>query len=66
MVFHNARFGLQIQDTVLPILWFEEGLDELGDSIVSAIEGAIKGPPKYKNYVLCVLLGIAVATLVVR
>ncbi len=50
---------------VLPVLWFEEGLDELGDSIVAAIDGAINDPPKYKNYVLCVLLGLAVATLVI-
>ncbi len=56
----------QIGDTVLPVLWFEEGLDELGDSIVEVIDAAINGPPKYKSYVLCVLLGLAVATLVIR
>jgi len=64
---HSENFDVlkNIQDTVLPILWFEEGLDELGPEIVDTIRGAITGPPKYKAYILCVLLGLAIAALII-
>ena len=53
------------EDTIIPITWFEEGLDELGTELVDAISVAVKQPPIYKNYVLCTLIGLAVSAFVV-
>eukprot|EP00095_Tigriopus_kingsejongensis_P008744 maker-scaffold92_size382268-snap-gene-1.19 protein:Tk08744 transcript:maker-scaffold92_size382268-snap-gene-1.19-mRNA-1 annotation:"scavenger receptor class b member 1" len=55
----------KINDTVIPILWFEEGLDELGDDLMTLISSAVIDPPLYKNYVLCVLLGMITTTTVI-
>jgi len=46
----------------LPLLWFEEGLDELGPDLIDVIGQAVLSPPTYKNYLLCILLGIGLAT----
>lgn len=53
----------QVKDTILPILWFEEGLDELGAPLVDAISRAVLQPPLYKDYILCVLVGLTISTL---
>ena len=55
----------KVQDTILPALWFEEGLDELGDGLVEVISGAVLQPPVYKNYVFCVLLGLFASTTII-
>ncbi len=57
---------VQINDTVLPILWFEEGLEELGDDLVDVIAAAVVEPPKYKNYLFCVFMGVFTSTVVIR
>ena len=54
-----------MKDTVLPVLWFEEGLDELGGPLVEAISKAVVQPPLYKSYLLCVLVGLVTSTLVI-
>ena len=46
-----------MKDTVLPLLWFDEGLDELGQDLIDVIGQAVLDPPVYKNYLLCVFLG---------
>ena len=58
-------FFPQINDTVVPMLWFEEGLDELGPELVSAISEAVHAPPQYKNYILCTFLGLFLSTSVI-
>jgi hypothetical protein len=62
---NRVYFTQQVKDTVLPLLWFEEGLDELGSDLVDVIGQAVLSPPLYKNYLLCVLLGLGSATLVI-
>ena len=42
---------------MLPLLWFDEGLDELGQDLIDVIGQAVLDPPVYKNYLLCVFLG---------
>lgn len=49
-------------DTVLPLLWFEEGLDELGPELLDVIGQAVTEPPVYKNYILFMLLGVLSST----
>ena len=53
------------EDTVLPTLWFEEGVDELGAELVDVIREAVDAPPLYKNYLLCILVGIIFALIVI-
>lgn len=55
----------QVNDAILPLVWFEEGLDELGPELVDVISQAVINPPIYKNYLLCVLLGLGAATVIV-
>ena len=55
----------KIDDTVLPTLWFEEGIDELGPELVDVIREAVDAPPLYKNYLLCILVGIIFALIVI-
>ena len=61
---HSDSFsGLQeIQDTILPLLWFEEGLDELGDELKDELAKAALDPPLYKNYLFYILVGVALTT----
>jgi len=63
---NNPAFSAvkNVKDTVLPLLWFEEGLDELGPDLLTLIGQAVLSPPIYKNYLLCVMMGLCVATLV--
>lgn len=56
---------MQVHDTVVPVLWFEEGLDELGDPLVEAIGAAVIEPPKYKRHILSALFGLLASTLVI-
>ena len=51
----------KISDTVMPIMWFDEGLDELGPELVDVISTAVLAPPTYKNYVFCVFIGILIS-----
>ena len=48
---------------MIPILWFDEGMDELGPELREAIGAAVIDPPIYKNYILCILLGLGISTL---
>lgn len=48
----------KINDTVFPILWFEEGIDELGEDIITMLKNAAVSPEMYKEYILFCLLGI--------
>jgi len=61
---HSDHFsGLsQVKDTILPLLWFEEGLDELGDELQSELAKAALDPPKYKTYLFYILVGVALTT----
>jgi hypothetical protein len=47
----------KINDTVFPILWFEEGIDDLGDDIITMLKFAAVDPGTYKQYILYCLLG---------
>ena len=42
----------------MPILWFEEGIDELGPEIINEVSQAVTQPPQYKSYILFILLGV--------
>ena len=61
----HYRAMSKIDDTVLPTLWFEEGIDELGPELVDVIREAVDAPPLYKNYLLCILVGIIFALIVI-
>jgi len=47
------------------VMWFEEGLEQLGQELVDVISTAVVAPPLYKNYVLCTLFGLFAATLLI-
>ena len=61
---HSTDFsGLSsVNDTILPMLWFEEGLDELGDELKDELAKAALDPPIYKNYLFYILVGVALTT----
>ena len=42
----------------MPILWFEEGIDELGPEIINEVSQAVTQPPQYKSYIL--FLGVTI------
>jgi len=42
------------QDTVVPLLWFEEGIDELGMDIITVLKRAAVDPLTYRQYILYV------------
>ena len=48
---------------MIPLLWFDEGLDQLGPELRQVIGSAVIDPPIYKNYILCILLGLGISTL---
>lgn len=52
----------KVNDTVVPLLWFEEGLDELGHDLLDVIGQAVTEPPMYKKYILFMLLGVFMTT----
>jgi len=47
-----------INDTLIPILWFEEGIDELGDDIITVLKGAATDPAEWRQYILYCLIGL--------
>ena len=49
----------------MPILWFEEGIDELGPEIINEVSQAVTQPPQYKRYILFILLGVTICTMIV-
>ena len=53
-----------INDTVIPILWMEEGIDELGPEIIGVLKQAVTEPREWRQVILWVCLGMF-ATLVV-
>lgn len=55
----------KIDDIIVPIMWFEEGLDELGSELIDVIGQAVIHPPIYKNYIFCIFLGMGVSTLII-
>jgi len=48
----------KVNDTLFPILWFEEGIDHLGDDIITMLKFAAVDPDTYKQYILYCLLGL--------
>ena len=53
-----------INTTVIPILWMEEGIDELGPEIIGVLKQAVTEPREWRQIILWVCLGMF-ATLVV-
>ena len=53
-----------INNTVIPILWMEEGIDELGPEIIGVLKQAVTEPREWRQIILWVCLGMF-ATLVV-
>ena len=49
-------------NTIVPLLWFEEGIEELGDELLDVIGEAVTHPPMYKKYILFMLLGVSIPT----
>merc|ERR1719500_2467054 len=47
-----------IKDALIPILWFEEGIDELGDDIIDVLKGAAVEPDQWHQYILYCLMGL--------
>jgi len=54
----------KINDTVFPLIWFEEGIDELGTELINVLKQAATDPNDWKNYILYVWIGM-LSTLVV-
>jgi len=48
----------KVDDIVLPILWFEDGVDELGSDIITLLKYAAISPQTYKQYILYFLVGL--------
>ena len=46
-----------VNDTVVPVLWFEEGIDQLGEDIVKVLRTAAVDPQVYRQYLLYVFVG---------
>eukprot|EP00096_Caligus_rogercresseyi_P010603 TRINITY_DN3930_c0_g1_i1.p1 TRINITY_DN3930_c0_g1~~TRINITY_DN3930_c0_g1_i1.p1 ORF type:complete len:633 (-),score=188.22 TRINITY_DN3930_c0_g1_i1:556-2454(-) len=55
----------KVKDIVMPILWFDEGLEELGPELSAVIGQAVLAPPIYKNYIFCIFLGLCASTLII-
>jgi len=47
-----------INDTVVPILWFEEGIDQLGTELINVLKQAATEPLECRLYILYVLIGL--------
>merc|ERR1719508_688459 len=47
-----------INDTVIPILWFEEGIDELGTDLISVLKQAAVSPLEWRQYILYIFIGL--------
>ena len=63
--FFYTEFSIAGNDTIVPILWFEEGIDELGPEIINEVSQAVTQPPQYKSYILFILLGVTICTMIV-
>jgi len=48
----------KVNDTVVPILWFEEGIDGLGVDLIDLLKQAAVDPGVYKQSILYCLVGI--------
>jgi len=48
----------RVKDTLIPILWFEEGINELGDDIIDVLKGAAIEPPLWREYILYIFIGL--------
>ena len=46
-----------VNSTVIPILWLEEGIDELGPEIVGVLKKAVVDPREWKQIILYVWTG---------
>ena len=55
----------KVETTIIPLLWFEEGLDELGDDLLDVLGEAVNEPPHYKKYILYTFCGLLLATLII-
>ena len=47
----------KVNTTVIPILWLEEGIDELGPEIVGVLKQAVIDPKEWKQIILYVWTG---------
>ena len=47
----------KVQTAVIPILWLEEGIDELGPEIVGVLKKAVIDPMEWKQIILYVWTG---------
>ena len=47
----------KVKTTVIPILWLEEGIDELGPKIVGYLKKAVTEPGEWKQIILYVWTG---------
>ena len=54
----------QINTTVIPILWMEEGIDELGPDLVGVLKQAVMDPQEWRHYILLVFLGLVITLMV--
>lgn len=54
-----------INDTVIPILWFDEGIDGLGTEIVDVLKTAVTDPVRWRQYILYCLLGMIILSVVI-
>nr|XP_040570239.1 lysosome membrane protein 2-like isoform X2 [Lepeophtheirus salmonis] len=55
----------KVKDIIMPILWFDEGIEELGSELTEVIGQAVLTPPIYKNYIFCIFLGFCASTFVI-
>jgi len=53
----------KVKTTVIPILWLEEGIDELGPEIVGVLKKAVTEPREWKQIILYVWTGVFVTLL---
>ena len=47
----------KVNTTVIPILWLEEGVEELGPEIVGVLKRAVTEPREWKRIILYVWIG---------
>jgi len=66
MVRNNSMYPAleKVKSTVVPVLWFEEGIDELGEDIVKVLRTAAVDPKFYRQYILyCFIVLLSVVIL---
>lgn len=47
-----------VNDTLLPVLWCDEGIDELGDEIIMVLKTAAMDPLDYRRYIFYTFLAL--------